>query len=329
MAKRAGVSFKTVSRVINNEAHVRAATRERVMAAIDELGYTPNQAARQLAGTRSFLISFLARDIMNSYYSGLVIAAAAACRHHGYHLVAETLGRDEAGEAVISRMIETVRPDGIILPLPLCNDREMLAVIEANRTPLVRIGGFGGGYGEIVSVDEEPVSRQVVEHLVAQGHNRIGFIGLLDGGAPAAARFAGYRNALADAGIPFDPGLVAKGDFSFASGVLRGEAMLRDHHPTAIFAANDGMALGVMAAATRLGLKLPHDLAVAGFDDSPASRMVFPALTTVRQPIEQLAGLAVAMLVDQPSDRLAFPFEFMPRGSTTGSLDLDLSLLDG
>ena len=323
VAARAGVSFKTVSRVVNNEAHVRPALREKVLKAVEELGYRPNLAARQLAGNRSFLISLIMTDAMTSYSWQIVSAAAAECRRFGYHLVSEIVRADENGEDVIRRVLAHNRPDGIIVPAPMCNDERIVSAIESSGTPLVRLAGTGTGYGHAIVVHEREVSARLVDHLIALGHRRIGLIAPPDERGAAYERVLGYRDALDSAGIAYDPAIVAVGDFSFAAGAAIAERMLAaDHRPTAIFASNDGMALGVLAQANRMGLRVPSDVAVAGFDDSPGSRMVFPPLTTVRQPIPAMARAAVLTLLGHDEASEPLEYELIVRGSTTGSRDL-------
>jgi len=230
---------------------------------------------------------------------------------------------------VIERVVSRLKPDGIILAPPLCNDLNVLRAAERTGVPLVRIAGTVPGYGATVEVREEAIAADLVRHLLSLGHRRIGMIGPPDGHGAAHQRVTGYRAALSEAGLDIDPALLVRGDFSFASGVAGAAELLalRDR-PTAIFAANDGMALGVVAMASRMGFALPEDLAIAGFDDSPGSRMVFPALTTVRQPIAALAEIAVRTLIGKD---LALPppvYELILRGSTTGSRDLVLTEID-
>ena len=330
VAARAGVSMKTVSRVLNNEAHVRPALRERVLAAMQHLDYRPNLAARQLAANRSFLISLLIYGTSSSYASNLIVAAASECRRHGYHLVSETFDESETGEDVVRRVTTNLRPDGIILPPPLCNDDRILAAIERGGTPLVRLAGTGDHYGQLVEVHDRAVSHDLVAHLISLGHRRIAFVTPAPGHGAAAERTLGYRDALHDAGLPFDPSIVVDGDFSFASGARAFERLAaQSDRPTAIFAANDGMALGAMAAAQHHGLRVPDEIAIAGFDDSPGSRMVFPALTTVRQPIAEMARTAVLALIGRNSALPELRHELIVRGSTTGNRDLVLTEFDG
>lgn len=330
VAELAGVSIKTVSRVINNEDHVRPALREQVLAAIGKLDYRPNLAARQLAANRSFLISLVMYGGANSYFSYIALAAATECRLHGHHLVSETFEEGETGEQVIRRVTSHLRPDGIILAPPLCDDPAIVAAVERTGTPLVRLAGTGELYGTVVHVHEDAVSTALVTHLIGLGHRRIGLIAPpTEGHGAAQGRVAGYRAALAAAEIAVDERLIQVGDFGFASGARAAEALLSlRHRPTAIFAANDGMALGAMALAAQRGFSVPADLAVAGFDDSPGSRMVYPPLTTVRQPFEAMARAAVAILLGREIADEPLAHELLIRGSTSGARELILTELD-
>lgn len=322
--------MKTVSRVLNGEAHVRPHLRSRVLAAVEELRYRPNQAARQLVTNKSFFISFIMPSRLLAYMAELVLAASIECRAHGYHLISETLENGEEPEKVIERVTSKLRPDGIILAPPLSNDEKMLAAAARAGIPIVRIGALDQQYGETIAIDETIVASHLVDHLIERGHRRIGIVAPPPRFAAAMRRVDGYRQALDRAGIAFDPLLVVGGEFTFASGA-RGAADLLalQRRPTAIFAANDNMALGVMAMAARLGFTIPDDLAVAGFDDSQNSRMVFPALTTVRQPVAGMARHAVLRLMGKETAGVDLVHELILRGSTTGSRDLAMTDNDG
>lgn len=329
VAQRAGVSMKTVSRVLNNEAHVRPALRDKVLQAVADLDYKPNLAARQLAANRSFLISFIMHDITTSYTSQIVVSAATECRRHGYHLVSEPFEEGDTGMQVVERVTGRLRPDGIILSPPLCNDEALVAAVERIGTPLARLAGTGDLYGTAITVHEREVAAELVRHLIGLGHRRIALIAPPWEHGAARERTQGYSDALEGAGLPLDPRLIVNGDFSFRSGVEAAEQLFaRPSRPTAIFAANDGMALGAMAIARQMGLAIPGDVAIAGFDDSPGSRMVFPPLTTVRQPIAQMARAAVAAILGHELINQPLQHELLLRGSTTGASEIIRSEVD-
>lgn len=320
VANRAGVSMKTVSRVLNNEAHVRPQLQERVLQAVAELDYKPNLAARQLAANRSFLISLIMYDASASYGAQIIVATATECRGLGYHLVTELIGAEERGAEVVKRVVARLRPEGIILPPPLCNDPEVVDAVARVGVPLARLAGVGDLYGTAVRPDDAPVSRELVRHLIDSGHRRIGMITPRWRNGAAWGRVEGYRQALAEADIAFDPMLEVSGDFTFAGGAMGAAQLLgRAKRPTALFATNDAMALGAMAVARRDGLDVPRDLAVAGFDDTPAGRMVFPALTTVRQPFDAMAQMAVAAILGRDLSVALLKHTLILRASTTGT----------
>lgn len=318
VAAEAGVSMKTVSRVLNNEAHVRPQVRARVLEAVSKLDYRPNLAARQLAASRSRLILLICNSFGASYVTRVLVASAGQCQKLDYHLVSEPVDPQSEPAGVISRSIARLRPEGVILTPPLADSKVVIAAIEASGTPLVRISGTTPGYGTRISVDERAAARRLVRYLIDdRGHRRIGFIGPRPLHYAAEERVQGYREALDEAGIAFEPSLVEQGDFFFRSGFAAGErALALDHPPTAIFAANDGMALGAMTAAMQRGLRVPQDVAIAGFDDSPAGRMIWPPLTSVRLPVEALAKQAVRILIEGEVAALPLECELLLRGST-------------
>jgi LacI family transcriptional regulator len=317
VAAHAGVSMKTVSRVLNEEAHVRPAIQERVKAAVAALGYRPNLAARQLAGNRSFIIGYPFNNPSAAYITDVLMGAATACRDRGYHLVSEPVNIDEHALQIIERLITALRPDGLFLTPPLSDMQEVTDLVAAYRIPLVRIAGVPGAYGKTIAVNDHRVSQDLVLHLVDEGHRRIGFIRPHPDHALAQARFTGYLAALEIAGIARDDDLIRPGYFDVVSGAAAAAALLDlPQPPTAIFAANDDMALGALQVAHERGLAIPQQIAIAGFDDSPASRLAWPPLTTVRQPVSLLGASAVAMLLGEATDPHVHQHELLIRTST-------------
>lgn len=300
MAEKAGVSIKTVSRVLNNEANVRPDTRERVKAVVAGLGYRPNLSARSLAGSRSFLIGLCFDNPNPAYVSDAQIGAMGRCRESGYHLLVEpfdALGEDPA--AVLEPMIYNVRVDGVILTPPVSDHAAVLAMLDASKTPYVRVSPERDReHGPSVYMDDYSAAYDMTVHLLGLGHRRIGFVrGHPDHGV-SPRRYDGFAAAMADHGCAVDPDLVRQGYFTFQSGFSAAESLLAQKaRPTAVFAASDDMALGVMSVAARLGLSIPSDLSVVGFDDNPAAKVVWPQLTTVRQPIAEMAAAAAELLI--------------------------------
>ena len=317
VARHAGVSMKTVSRVLNREPHVSDALRDKVKAAVATLGYRPNLAARQLAGQKSFIIAYPFNNPSPAYITDVLMGAARACRDGGYHLVSEPVDFDEQLLPMIERLVATLRPDGMILTPPLCDMTAVVEQVERLGVPLVRVAGGLDLYGISIPLDDRAISRAMVDHLVALGHRRIGFIRPHPDHALAQARHHGYLDGLAAAGIAPEEALIQPGRFDVESGAEAARALLDlPQPPTAIFAANDDMALGAMQVVHRRGLAIPRDIAIAGFDDSAAGRLAYPALTTVRQPMQLLGACAAMMLLGEPTDEAAIRHELVIRGST-------------
>ncbi|QJU58312.1 LacI family DNA-binding transcriptional regulator [Sphingomonas sp. AP4-R1] len=320
LAELAGVSIKTVSRVLNNEPHVRPATRERVEAAARKLSYQPSQAARRLAGNRSFLIAHLYEASESAYIGGIQSGAIRRCRELGYHLVVESLEANSVDiPATVERIISVLAPDGIILTPPLSDNREVVDLARKRGVRLVQVGSMEHEHGLQVFIQERAAAQAITEHLIELGHERIGIVRGHPQHRGAALRFDGFLDALAAAGMEPQRHYVTQGYFDVQSGIEAGRAMLAlQSPPSAIFAANDQMALGVMIAARDMSIEVPNALSVAGFDDTPMSRLIWPSLTTVRQPLLETGSLAVEILVRRTEVELLeeLPFALQIRAST-------------
>ena len=309
VARHAGVSIKTVSRVMNKEPTVHADTRARVQEAVAALNYRPQLSARSLAGAKSFLIGLLYYDPSAAFVAGVQQGATLGCREAGRHLVVESLRRDDGHmHAQIEAMLAALRPDGMILTPPLCDDPEILEVLRANRTPCVLISPGGEGHGmAAVRMDDTLAAEELTNLLISLGHKDIAFI---EGNQSASERRrAGYERALKAHRIPVDKHLIMPGNFQFEAGVAAAQALFASAKPpTAIFAANDDMALGALTAAQRLGIAVPHDVAIVGFDDSRAATLVWPELTNL---LISLGHTAIAFIEgDQSaSDRRRHGYE--------------------
>jgi LacI family transcriptional regulator len=300
VAKRAGVSIKTVSLVMNRQPNVSDKTRERVLQAVDDLGYRPNQSARSLAGSRSFLIGLFHDNPIPSYVTSVQMGAVSGCRKSGYHLMVEPI--DASLENVglhVTQLLTTLRPDGLILTPLVTDNNAAIASIEAFGTPYVRIAPGGDRKRSAhVLMDEVAASRAMVEHLIQLGHRTIGFVRGHPRHGASRERFQGFLEAMNSAGRVVRQDLIVQGDFSFQSGLDCAAVLLSaPRPPTAIFCSNDEMAVGVMSYAHRSGLSIPGDLSIAGFDDAPSASVVWPQLTTIRQPIFEMAAIAVEMLI--------------------------------
>ncbi|PHY17607.1 LacI family DNA-binding transcriptional regulator [Caulobacter sp. BP25] len=337
VAARAGVSIKTVSRVMNKEPNVRPAMRDRVLQAAGELGYSPNLSARSLAGSRSFVIAVFVDAALTidhwrsergaDYLSRIQLGATLECREAGYHLLIELI--DHEGPQVrqeVAALLAALKPDGVILTPPSSDNPVVLELLDKAGTPYVRLGPERAeGLGPRVHMDDVAAAREMTEHLIGLGHRRIGFIVGEPRYGASQARREGYLLAMKAHGLPVSEGLVRQGDFTFQSGVAEAKALLAlPDRPTAIFASNDDMALGCVASIAEAGLMTPGDISVAGFDDSSSARFSRPQLTTVRQPVAEMSSVAAKLLIAQartnePAERpedILLPFELIHRAST-------------
>ncbi len=327
VAERAGVSIKTVSRVLNKEPNVRPATRQRVLEAVESLRYRPSVSARSLAGSRSFLIALFWDNPSPNYISDLQRGAVSRCREDGYHLVLEPLESATPVAPEITRgTLLTLRPDGAILTPPVTDRAHVLEALDEAGVAYVRIApDQDPERAAQVRIDDHQAAYEMTLHLLELGHRDIGFIvGHPDHGASHRRR-DGFLQAMRDWNAPVRDNRIVQGFFSFQSGYQCADRLLASgDRPTAIFASNDDMALGVLAAAHRQRLSVPDDLSVAGFDDTPAAVSSAPALTTVRQPIFEMAAAAAEMLINgewdpakpgHPPTRL-LPFDVVIREST-------------
>lgn len=318
VAALAQVSIKTVSRVVNKAPNVSAELQARVNAAIKQLGYRPNQSARRLAGGRSFMIAFLYNNPAPGYVSRIQMGAAWRCRDLGYHLVVEPIsaGGEERFE-VLDRLVAALRPDGVLLVPPLSDDEGLLARLAEMRLPCARIAGSVVAASFTIHTPERAAGRMVADHLIALGHSRIGIITPPSTHRAALRRVDGFRDGLQAADIRIDDALFVQGRFDFSSGIEAGETLLAlPNPPSAIFATNDEMALGVLTLAHRVGLRVPEDLSVTGFDDTSASLTSWPPLTTVRQPLEDMGRSVIDALANGPIDAPEFLFTLVERGSS-------------
>jgi LacI family transcriptional regulator len=300
VSKIAGVSFKTVSRVLNNEKHVSDETRRRVEEVVAQLNFRPSHAARTLAGRKSFQVALLYDNPSPYYVFHIQAGALERCTELGYRLLMQPLDSGAPGLVQdVMALVDEAHLDGLILSPPLTESAPLLDTLDARNLPYVRIApGMRKGQGLATGMDDVAAAREVTRHLIDHGHRSIGFISGPESHVSSADRLAGYRAELAAHAIAFDPALVVAGDYSFASGGQAARAMLaRDPRPTAIFAGNDDMAVGALAAAHEADLAVPEALSIVGFDDSDLARAVWPPLTTIRQPVRELAYAAADLLL--------------------------------
>lgn len=287
----------TVSRVVNGEPNVMPATRDKVNAAISSLGYIPNPAARSLAGGQQCRIALLHSNPSAAYLSELLVGSLAEAAACDVELTVEPCSFDEVADDLVARLCGH-RIDAVLLPPPLCENQALLDALMAAGIPMAQIAsGKPAPFAQAVAIDDRTAAHAMTTRLIGLGHRRIGFICGDTNQSASALRYAGHECALKEAGLASDPGLVANGDFTYRSGLRAAEELLsRDPRPTAIFSSNDDMAAAAVAVAHRLGLEVPGDISVCGFDDSAMATTIWPELTTIRQPIAAMARQAVRLL---------------------------------
>ncbi|MDK4742885.1 LacI family DNA-binding transcriptional regulator [Rhizobium sp. LEGMi198b] len=309
VAKLAGVSTGTVSRVLNDHPSVTDELRARVRRIIEELGYMPDPSARSMRSKVSRLIGIVIPDLTNPFFSELVQSAEQAAAGHGYNIIVMTSLDHAAKEADRIGQLMSRKVDGIILVPSI----DFHTIKLPKGLPIVVVDRLMPGYSGIAS-DHRHGVRLGVEHLLKLGHRRIGFISGPKHSVPANDRLKGYLDAMgqSDDGKQIQgSSLIAEAAFDYESGRSAGNYLLaraRYERPTAIFASSDQQAIGCMRAAHDLGIPIPAALSIVGFDGIPLSSMTTPRLTTVKQPIQKMAAAAVAVLLNkQPTPGLDHP----------------------
>lgn len=322
VANEAGVSFGTVSRVINNDVHVKAETRERVLQAMQRLGFVANRQARSLAGGRSNSIGVLVPDLGTGYIGEIIRGIDAELSLTNLDLILYTTHRTASKEANYVANLAKGMVDGLLLVLPR-SPADFIGTLTERHFPFVLIDHQGTSRDcPAVGATNWQGAYNATEYLIKLGHQRIGFItGSMDLGC-AVDRLEGYRSALRTHHLPDAPELIYEGTFFQPDGFAGASALLDfPVPPTAIFASNDVMAMGVMDAVRDRGLRVPTDISIVGFDDIPQASLVHPALTTVNQPLEKMGRVATQMLLDllhQPereAGRIELPTELIIRDS--------------
>lgn len=298
VARLAGVSPMTVSRVFNAENRVRPETRDKVNAAISSLRYTPNPAARSLAGAGRIRIGLLYSNPSAGFLSEFLLGSLDQATRSDVQIVFEKCELGSHGVDRARHLIDSAI-DGIVLPPPLCEDEAILKTLADAQIPTVSMASGAAGDDVLaIGIDDRAAALTMMRHVMALGHQRIGFITGDPNLSASARRLEGYRAALDEAGIAVDPTLIAHGLYTYRSGLDAAEALLGlSGPPSAIFASNDDMAAATVAVAHRHGLDVPSDLTVCGFDDTTLSTAIWPELTTIRQPIADMSRAAVEMLV--------------------------------
>jgi LacI family transcriptional regulator len=306
VADKAGVSPMTVSRVLNGESNVRPATREAVNAAIAALSYSPNPAARSLAGAQPIRIGLLYSNPSAAYLSEFLVGSLDCAARANVQLIVEKCDGGEHADEAARRLLQG-GIEGIVLPPPLCDSERLLAVLrEANGLAVTVASGHPAPGFSAVSIDDHRAAFEMTRHIAALGHQRIGFIIGNPNQTASERRLAGYRDALTALGLPQDDSLVVQGLFTYRSGLDVAEQLLDvADPPSAIFASNDDMAAATVAVAHRHGLDVPGDLTVCGFDDTALATTIWPELTTIHQPITDMSLAAVELLAKEIRSRRA------------------------
>lgn len=300
VARRAGVSAMTVSRVVNGVKNVRESTREAVLEAIKLLNYSPNTAARNLAAGEVTQIGLLYSNPSAAYLSQFLVGALEAARRAGCHLVIEACESEiAADQAEAAHRFAQTEVEGVVLPPPLSESAVVQKELRLAGTPFVTVGGGKRNADDLnVRIDDFAAAAAITTHLIELGHRHLGFIRGHPNQKISEERFRGFCRALVDHGLDPKKVPVEQGYFSYRSGLTAAEKLLSAANPpTAIFASNDDMAAAAVNVAHRRGLAVPGDLSVVGFDDTAPATTVWPELTTVRQPIATMAEAAVDMLI--------------------------------
>ncbi|WND03891.1 LacI family DNA-binding transcriptional regulator [Temperatibacter marinus] len=306
VAEHAGVSMMTVSRVLNKEVKVRESTREKVMTSVSELGYKPNLSARSLAASKSFFVGSFYLDARSGYYAQFLVGALHKSRDVGYHLVVEPI--PDAKEEWVYDSLSFYKESnlaGVILPPPLCESLPVVEALHSIEAPIVRVSpSKHDARAASIRIDEFQAAYDMTQYLLSHGHRKIGFILGADDQQASHQRYEGFCAALSEAGLSPNPKWIGKGEYRFKQALIAADYILKDENnrPTAIFASNDDMASAVYSSAHRHGLSVPQDLSVTGFDDTPIATTIWPALTTVKQPIDRMAAEAVETLVHMLSE---------------------------
>jgi LacI family transcriptional regulator len=312
VARAAGVSAMTVSRVINDGRNVRDGTRERVQDAIAKLNYSPNSAARSLAAGDATHIGLLYSNPSAAYLSQFLVGALETARGAGCHLVIEPCESDgEDSQRQAARSFTNADVEGVILPPPLSESVAIMSELADANVPVVTVAMGRVENALNVCMDDRGAARQMTEYLIGLGHRRIAMIKGHPDQIASAQREHGFREAAEAAGLAKGDIHLEQGYFTFRSGLDAAERLLDlPLPPTAVFASNDDMAAAVISVAHRRGLSLPHDLSVVGFDDTSQATTVWPELTTIRQPVAAMAGAALDLLLAELRARR--------RGTTVG-----------
>jgi LacI family transcriptional regulator len=298
VANRAGVSPMTVSRVVNRESNVRPETRALVISAIRELNYSPSSAARSLAGAEAHRIAVVYNNPSSGYLSEFLLGVLDESSRTGTQLIVEQFAESDSVAYMLAKL-QGAGSEGIILPPPLCESQPLLEELLSSDIPAVAVAsGHGLPHMATIRIDNELAARELTQHLLSLNHRYFGFVTGHPNQTVSAQRLNGFLAALDEAGIARTSVHVEQGYFTYRSGLEAAARLLEKRpRPTAIFAANDDMAAAASFMAHRMGLDVPKDVSIVGFDDTSIASIVWPALTTIHQPIADMARAAVDSLL--------------------------------
>lgn len=309
VARHAKVSAMTVSRVINGQANVREPLRQRVLESIEELDYTPNIAARSTrVGLGATRIGILFSNPSESYLSKTMVGSLEQSRKLGCQLIPEYCAGMASQKKAVNRLVDA-GVEGVILPPPLCDSEPTVRMLTGLGIPVVALA-TAEPLEEVsaVYIDDFRSSVSITRHLIKLGHRKIAFVKGDPAHTPTRRRLDGFLKAMDEAGLPVPEHRIAPGRFTYKSGLAAAEKLLRgDDMPTAILASNDDMAAAIISVAQGRGIRVPEELSIGGFDDTPIASIIWPELTTVHQPITAMGAAAVSvihqMVTEQRSGR--------------------------
>jgi LacI family transcriptional regulator len=326
VARHAGVAQTTVSKVLNNSStiSVPATTRQRILAAVEELGYAPDTAARRLRTRKTYTIASIIPDITNPFYPAVERGIQDVAERFDYDLIVYNTDGVARKEHKCLRSLQEGRVDGVIASLFHLRAMDLRPLLERN-VPVVRLEARAQETGSLpldnLYVDSVAAAHAAVSYLIGRGYHPIAAIGSASG--PGPLRRLGYQNALAEHGLPFDAALFVEADFTDLGGyTAMRELLARPQRPRAVFAANDLMAMGALMALNEAGQRVPEDVAVVGFDDIATARLVSPPLTTISLFQEQLGRRAAELLFERLQGQVPeggrseeMPFQLIQRAS--------------
>lgn len=325
VAEQAGVSLSTVSHVINETRYVSAVVRQRVLAAMEALDYRPNELARSLRRGQTNTIGLILPDSSNPYFAEIGQAIEVTAFERGYSVILCNTSGDLTREELYVDVLRNKQVDGIIFVAAGDRSESVRELLRRNYPVVLVDRSLKGVELDAVFINNYDGGCQAIQHLIDLGHERIGCITGPHNLTPSAERITGYLDTLEANDLPRDEALIVSGDFRPNSGYQAATALLKSSRPpTAIFACNDLMALGVMRAATTLGLRVPDDLSIVGFDNIELASYTIPPLTTVSQPSNEMARTGVQMLIhrietdEDPPGSAVFQPELVIRGTTGG-----------